>query len=164
MNRTRRHVANPPLVLVVSLVLLVAACNADGRTSASTTTTIMSTTSTAVPVTITTLPATTTTMAAASTTAALLPDNAADYAQAAFEAWLSGQSDRMQQLMTEDAYQVLAARAPSEGDRWGSARCEGAAGSTYCQWDGAVDNLVLRVENEAASSGDPQAIIEARFE
>jgi DNA-binding transcriptional regulator YbjK len=92
-----------------------------------------------------------------------LPDNAADYAQAAFDAWLSGRLDRLQQLMADDAYQVLASRAPSDGDQWGSAQCEGAAGSTYCQWDGAVDSLVLRVDNQAVAAGESQAIIEARF-
>lgn len=147
MNLTRRHRSGAPVMLVVVLVLLVVACNGDGGTSASATTTTVPTTTTA-----------------ASTTMAPLPDNAADYAQAAFEAWLSGQPDRLQQLATADAYQVLADRPPSDGDQWGSAQCDGAAGSTYCQWNGAGDNLVLRVENEAASSGNAQAIIEARFE
>jgi len=138
MDLTGRRVPRSLGILAIVAVLVVAACDGDGGSAAST--------------------------MAAPTTRDSLPDNAAGYAQAAFEAWLVGESDRMQQLMTADAYQVLADRTPSDDDRWGSGQCEGAAGSTYCQWSGSGDNLVLRVENEAASSGDAQAIIEARFE
>ncbi len=163
MNSTNwsRFAARP--ILVGGLMVLLAACSGGGGAPATTTTSTTTTATTAI-LTTTATPTSTTSTTTTSTPMAPLPDNAADYAAAAFEAWKSGQLDRLHQLMTDDAYQVLASRAPSGDDQWSSAQCDGAAGSTYCQWHGAVDDLVLRVNNQAASLGDPQAVIEARFQ
>jgi hypothetical protein len=92
------------------------------------------------------------------------PDVPVDYATAAFEAWLAGDSATLRQLSTDPAYEVLTGRPPAAEDGWApEPSCEGAAGSTYCQWSGTDENLILRVGNEAVANGEV-ALLEARFE
>ncbi|HEY1133991.1 MAG TPA: hypothetical protein VGE77_05385 [Nocardioides sp.] len=42
--------------------------------------------------------------------------------------------------------------------------CEGAAGSSYCTWNGTNHDIVVRVANEAASAGQEGAISEVDVE
>ena len=43
---------------------------------------------------------------------------------------------------------------------WEFSRCEGAAGSSYCEWIGPDGALTFRVANEAAANGEDHAIAE----
>ncbi|MEZ5409513.1 MAG: hypothetical protein R2761_15905 [Acidimicrobiales bacterium] len=92
------------------------------------------------------------------------PTEPAAYAEAAFTAWRQGDQTRLRRLATDPAYAVLEDRPPSPNDNWSTpATCEGAAGSTYCQWVGTGETLTLRIGNEAAATGQV-ALAEARFE
>lgn len=143
-----RHIGS-----LVAVALLFAAC---GGASAATTTTSGLPPSSTTTTTITTVPP--------STTGNALPTVPVDQASAAFDAWSSGDMERLAALTDDAAYEVLSTRPPSEDDGWGMPpTCGGAAGSTYCSWTGVREKLVLRVANEAASRGEP-AVIEARFE
>lgn len=85
------------------------------------------------------------------------------YAQAAFDAWASGDANMLARLTSDEAFAVLEDR-PWEGDEeWAGLTCEGAAGSTYCEWEAGSERLVLRVANEAATVGQPDAVVEASF-
>lgn len=92
------------------------------------------------------------------------PTEPAAYAEAAFEAWRQGDQLRLRSLATDPAYAVLTNRPAAAADDWAMPpTCEGAAGSTYCQWVGARETLTLRIGNEAATTSKP-ALLEARFE
>jgi hypothetical protein len=87
-----------------------------------------------------------------------------DYAVAVFEAWRAGDVAKLRQLSQNQAFDVLTQRAPRDTDEWAAEpRCEGAAGSTYCTWQGGDEALVLRVGNAAVNAGEP-ALVEARFD
>jgi hypothetical protein len=141
-----RHIGS-----LLTVALLLSACG--GASAATTTTSGLQASTTTTP--ITTVPP--------STTGSALPTVPVDQASAAFDAWSSGDMERLAALTGDVAYEVLSTRLPSEDDGWGAPSCEGAAGSTYCSWTGVGERLVLRVANEAASRGEP-AVIEATFE
>lgn len=90
-----------------------------------------------------------------------LPDNPEAYAKAFVDAWVKRDRPRADDLGTKAAaHAVFSARAPESPVFLG---CEGAAGSTYCRWEGVEYTLVVRVQNEKASLAQPQAVVEARF-
>lgn len=91
-----------------------------------------------------------------------LPDDPTSYAAAAFRAWRRGDLSALSTLAEPQVVEILTAQAPEPG-RWGRPQCEGAAGSTYCAWTRPEVQLVLRVRNDLASTGEPQAVIEAFF-
>lgn len=89
----------------------------------------------------------------------------ADYASAAFDAWVDGDEDELRQRVQPSVAEFLLARGPGNVDPRPVPLCEGAAGSTYCTWLLAEDDiqLLLRVDNQAASEGQPGAVVEAAF-
>jgi hypothetical protein len=91
------------------------------------------------------------------------PTSGAEYAQAVFDAWQSGDSATVIELSGPATAQLLLARSPGD-DQWSDTpSCEGAAGSTYCTWTSGGPSLQLRVLNEAASKGAAHAVSEAAF-
>lgn len=91
-----------------------------------------------------------------------LPRDPNGYAAAAFLAWQQGDDATLELLTSPAALAVLTAHDPGTG-QWTGPVSEGAAGSSYCTWNGPEGQLVLRVANEAASTGQPHAVHEARF-
>lgn len=90
-----------------------------------------------------------------------LPDSPEDYAKAFVASWVQHDRHRADSLGTKAAVQaIFSARAPQAPAFKG---CEGAAGSSYCTWEGVEYTLVVRVHNEKASLAQPQAVVEARF-
>jgi hypothetical protein len=85
------------------------------------------------------------------------------YVTAAFDAWLQGNDRRLRKLATAPVAAFLAARTPHESGEWSGPTCEGAAGSSYCAWTQADAQIVLRLNNEAASLGRKHAVVEAFF-
>lgn len=99
------------------------------------------------------------------TTDQAMPASAKDWAIAVFDAWTSGDDGRLRELTTDPAYRALVDRPPSADDDWpAEPACDGAVGSTYCQWIGTdgVEALLLRVSNQAVDAGEP-AVIDASF-
>ncbi len=91
------------------------------------------------------------------------PTVPADYAADAQAAWAAGDQRRLGTLLGPGAFALLAARPPSAQDGWQPLACQGAAGSTTCEWAGAGATLGLRVDNALAAQGREGAIVEARF-
>jgi hypothetical protein len=89
----------------------------------------------------------------------------ADYARATFGAWVQGDQQELEQRAQPEVAEFLLALAPGVIDPLPEPFCEGAAGSTYCTWLLAEDDiqLLLRVNNQAASEGQPGAVVEAAF-
>lgn len=93
-----------------------------------------------------------------------LPTNAEDYAEAAFEAWSSGDMALLDELTTDEAMAALEGRTFSEADGWAAAGCDAGAGSVACRWESSTgETLELRIDNAAASAAGPEAVVEARF-
>ncbi|HEY8525475.1 MAG TPA: hypothetical protein VIL48_10955 [Acidimicrobiales bacterium] len=86
----------------------------------------------------------------------------ARYVAAAFRAWRTGDLAALDRYVPGAVLDFLAARAPEAG-RWSRPTCEGAAGSTYCTWSRSETRLTLRVANEPASQGEPDAVTSASF-
>lgn len=89
----------------------------------------------------------------------------ADYAGAAFGAWVAGDQEELEQRAQPAVAEFLAIREPGTVDPVPDPACEGAAGSTYCTWLLADEDiqLQLRVVNQAASEGQPGAVVGAAF-
>lgn len=92
-------------------------------------------------------------------------ESPADYAGAAFAAWVEGDQEELEQRAQPAVAEFLSLRGPGTVDPIPDPACEGAAGSTYCTWLLAEENiqLQLRVVNQAASEGHPGAVVEAVF-
>ncbi|MEO5983803.1 MAG: hypothetical protein ABIQ13_15990 [Pedococcus sp.] len=91
-----------------------------------------------------------------------IPRAAQDYGTAFVKAWVERDRTRATQLGTEAA--VKAAFASSVATMPRFARCEGAAGSSYCTWEGDEYTMRLRLRNEMASLGQPHAVAEVVFQ
>jgi hypothetical protein len=167
-----RPTTRPPLAIAaIGLALAVAGCGTESPeagSTASTTTGSSSTTTTTSPPT--TSPPSTTARPTPDTTLRTpppatdpepVPDNPQAYAKAFVAAWVDNDKGRARQLGEEGAVKaIFSARAP---DAPTFIRCEGAAGSTYCNWEGHEYTLVVRVKNQSASAGKPHAVFEATF-
>lgn len=161
---TRAPLRCPRLKIVLLAVGLVSACSGAGIADDPTSTAAGSpptTESPSVPTSaaVTTAPSDT----AAPTTvpeSEPLPTNAADYAAAAFEAWMGSNQDLLARLMTEESLATLRSITFETGAAWEFERCEGAAGSSYCTWSGPDGTLSFRVANQAAAAGEERAITE----
>lgn len=111
-------------------------------------------------------PETTTTEAASPTQSATteaetpLPRNAQDYAMAALEAWMAGDQVMLARLVNDAARQRLDEGSLDPAADWVFQACEGAAGSTFCTWEGPDGTLTFRVANEAAGLGKDGAVVE----
>ncbi|MPY91773.1 MAG: hypothetical protein GEV08_01545 [Acidimicrobiia bacterium] len=91
------------------------------------------------------------------------PTVPSEYAAAAQAAWAAGDLRRLGTLMSPEAFALLAARPPTAEDDWQPLACDGAPGSTTCEWAGAEATLGVRVDNALAAQGGEAAIVEARF-
>mgnify|MGYP001355576106 FL=1 len=89
-----------------------------------------------------------------------LPTNSQDYAAAAFEAWVAGDEAQLGRLLTPEASTQLDEINADPAADWEFTRCEGAAGSSYCEWLGPDGTLTFCVGNEAASAGEEHAVSE----
>jgi hypothetical protein len=90
-----------------------------------------------------------------------IPTDASDYAEAFVTAWAERDRPRADQLAT--AAVVKTAFASSVPTAPAAKGCEGAAGSTYCTYEGDEYTMTVRVLNEPASQGQPHAVTEVRF-
>lgn len=90
-----------------------------------------------------------------------LPNNPEAYAKAFVAAWMSSNRPRAEELATQSAVKAVFGSRDPKGPVF--KRCEGAAGSTYCTWEGTEYTLTVRVANERASNAQLQAVTEARF-
>ncbi|MCB2224049.1 MAG: hypothetical protein KQH83_07740 [Actinobacteria bacterium] len=171
-----RRITLPVLAVVV---LAATACDSGlSPLSTSASTSQPAATSTTLPESASTTgpPSTSTSAAATSTTATPPPatttttvapvpppDSPEGYAFAVFTAWVAGDLGPVAALVDPAAAAALAVRPYAASDLWEPPSCGAAAGSTYCQWAGATDMLVIRVGNELASQGGA-AVREVRFD
>lgn len=96
--------------------------------------------------------------------ATVLPEDPVEYAEATFDAWVARDANMLQRLTNPFVAKLLTDRQPPEPTLRPQPACEGAAGLTYCTFYLPDDNqLLLRVNNEAASVGDPHAVGGADF-
>ena len=81
--------------------------------------------------------------------------------EAFVEAWLTGDRAFAEVLGTDEAVEAIFAL--EGGDGWALDHCEGAAGSSYCTFTAGGDpTVVVRVGNEAAGLGQPDAVTEVQ--
>ncbi len=151
VSRWRR--ATTVVAFVAAFSVAVAACGDDDDTTA-TATVDATTTQEASP------------SAEASTTseAGALPDNAQDYADATFQAWLDGDQAALEQMAVADAVTALEANTPGDSSSWSMSGCDAGTGQVECTYTSTGgDTLTLLVDNAMASGAEPQAVVEARF-
>ncbi len=99
---------------------------------------------------------------AASTAAAVFPNSAQLYAEAVLLAWRTNAQSRLAELVTPTVLSQLQTTTNLERN-WVYASCQGAAGSTYCQFlNGDGDAVTLRLENRYV--GQPRAVTEVRLD
>lgn len=96
-----------------------------------------------------------------------LPTDAQSYAQALIDAWQAGDRAAADRLGDPDEVEDLF----EEDDLRGTpafVSCEGAAGSSYCTWQGTGNEgawtVQVRVGNEAVSQGQERAVTEIEVE
>ena len=137
--------------------------------SSSTTTTDPSPTTVTVTTTVTSSPTTRTpridpspTTPPAAKDAPAIPRSAQDYGTAFVKAWVDRDRTRATQLGTEAAVKAAFASTVDTAPRF--VRCEGAAGSSYCTWQGDEYTMQVRLRNEQASTGQPHAVTEVVFQ
>ncbi len=164
----------------VLVVGVLGACGSSGSTTGSGASDAMSTTTSATPppatVTVTTTVTATPTPTATTRTphidpspttpppakdAPAIPRSAQDYSTAFVKAWVDGDRTRATQLGTEAAVKAAFASRVDTMPRF--VRCDGAAGSSYCTWQGDEYTMQLRLRNDLASVGQPHAVIEVAF-
>jgi len=90
-----------------------------------------------------------------------IPDNARDYAGAFVTAWAGRDRVRATELATAGVVQTAFASSVPTPPQLKS--CEGAAGSSYCTYEGDEYTMTVRVLNEMASQRQPHAVSEVRF-
>jgi acetyl esterase/lipase len=120
-------------------------------TTESTSTTTESTSTTTESTSTTSVPSTTVTT---STDGADPISSPADIAATVATAWLEG-DDATVHANAEVATADLLAEVDPGGGPWSSGDCEGAAGSTYCQFDSPAASLTLRVVQSESSTQGP---------
>ena len=93
------------------------------------------------------------------------PTNALDYADALVVAWGEGDESAMNDFAGSQAVDALEDYGLPGGSGWEQTESDSGAGSTFVTYENADDGtkVELRVENEAASSGQAQAVNEAKF-
>ena len=175
------------LIAVATGLVLGAACGSSSGGEAAPTTTVAVTTTaaptTAAPTTV--APATATPSTVAPTTVApataptsepettvdpsYIPTDPDAYADFFIKAWAAGDRTRALKFGSASAVDTLFAyeAGGEEGappPDWQVVECEGAAGSSYCTFSAGGDpKIIVRVMNEAASQGQPQAISEVQI-
>ena len=91
----------------------------------------------------------------------VIPGNPKAYGQAFVTAWVDRNKANLQTLGTSDAVRSISTATPTKAPTF--TRCEGAAGSSYCTWQGDEYTLTVRVLNEKSSLRQEQAVTEAKF-
>jgi len=93
------------------------------------------------------------------------PTNALDYADALVVAWGEGDASGMKDFAGPEAVDALKDYGMPGGSGWKQTDSDSGAGSTFVTYENADDGakVELRVGNEAASNGQPQAVNEAKF-
>jgi hypothetical protein len=159
------------VILVIALVIVTTGGGDDAPTSA--------TSSSSVPTTV--APSTTASTVATTTTVATtdpnvpppavtgqepepsaLPDDPTAYATATFTAWQQLNVAALSRLAPPAVVAFLTAHLP-DGRTWDGPTSGGAAGSSYCEWTRPDVGFVVRVGNESAYAGEPQAVVEVFF-
>jgi hypothetical protein len=156
------------VVLVAALVVVVTTGGDDGTSTSATSST--STPTTAVPSTTASTVAPTTTAAPTEpnrpsptvTDPAALPHDPTGYATATFTAWQQRDVTALSRLAPPAVVAFLTAHVP-DGGTWQGPTSEGAAGSSYCEWTRPDLGFVVRVGNESAYAGEPQAVVDVFF-
>jgi hypothetical protein len=99
---------------------------------------------------------------AAPTASAAFPSSARLYAEAVLLAWRTNQQSRLAELVSPTVLSQLQTTTNVEPN-WVYASCQGAAGSTYCQFlNGDGDAATLRLENQLV--GEPHAATEVKLD
>jgi hypothetical protein len=149
---TRRTVGTGAALL--ALVAAVAGCSSSGHKAASTTTTVRSSTTTRALATTSTPTAasTSTTAAPTPTTASPVPTTAPPDAQTAdrqfFAAWIAHDGAGLAANGSTPAVnQATAQYAHTSGATWELSNCQGAAGSQYCTWVRAAEDVVVQASD-----------------
>ena len=91
----------------------------------------------------------------------VIPDAPQAYAQAFVAAWVDRDRARAARLATATAVETAFASTVTTAPTF--SRCEGAAGSTYCTWEGDEYTMTVRVGNEMVAQRQEQAVREVRF-
>ena len=91
----------------------------------------------------------------------VLPDNPQAYAQAFVTAWVDRDRPRAAKLAVASAVDTAFATTVTKAPTFTT--CEGAAGSSYCTWQGEEYTMVVRVGNERVAQHQEQAVGEVRF-
>lgn len=91
-----------------------------------------------------------------------IPRSAQDYGTAFVKAWVDDDRTRADQLGTPASVKAAFASRVDTMPRF--VRCEGAAGSSYCTWQGDEYTMQVRLRNDLASLGQPHAVAEVVFQ
>jgi hypothetical protein len=91
----------------------------------------------------------------------VLPDSPRAYAQAFVTAWVDRDRPRAAKLAIKTAVDTAFASTVKKSPTFTT--CEGAAGSSYCTWQGDEYTMVVRVGNERVAQHQEQAVREVRF-
>lgn len=97
------------------------------------------------------------------------PTNALKYADELVIAWGQGNTDRVEAFASEDAAAKLADHGNAHGTHWKRTGAEGAAGTTYVDYENTVtgEKLAVGVSNQALEDGDewgaPNAVHQIQF-
>lgn len=93
------------------------------------------------------------------------PTNALDYADALVVAWGEGDESAMHDFAGQQTVDALKDYGMPGGSSWKQTESDSGAGSTFVTYENADDGakVELRIGNEAASNGQPQAVKEAKF-
>src|SRR5699024_8386891 len=93
------------------------------------------------------------------------PTNALGYADALVVAWGEGDESAMHDFAGHQTVDALKDYGMPGGSSWKQTESDSGAGSTFVTYEIADDGakVELRIGNEAASNGQPQAVKEAKF-
>lgn len=93
-----------------------------------------------------------------------IPATPEDYALAAFDAWLAGETASLETLVAPDVLVVLEEHPVTDPDGWANAGCDAATGQLSCAFESdSGEVLVMLVDLQAASAGRPGAVVEAQL-
>lgn len=94
------------------------------------------------------------------------PTAPVDYADALIVAWGEGDKPVMQELAEPEVVQTLEEIVMPGGPHWQQTGSDSGAGSTFVTYSNTDDGTVveLRVRNEDASTGQPNAVAEVKLQ
>jgi hypothetical protein len=91
----------------------------------------------------------------------VIPNTPKAYAQAFVTSWVDRDRARAAKLGTTAAVDAAFGSTPTKAPTFTS--CEGAAGSSYCTWEGDEFTMTVRVLNEKSAQRQTQAVTEVKF-